>query len=158
MRDNHFNGTKSYVIEETAFATMYVNQYWNHLQKYWIDKLYCYFTLNASWIGYVNCSYENQLCKSTWFTVLETTVLDKDFDDEDFEAMLPDEPYLQINFKSGANPFYVARFKQDMQDMNLMFTKVGDDYYEDKKGQLFVGEQAITRELADSLIDHMCMS
>jgi hypothetical protein len=142
-KNKNFPNKKVHVVEETSFAALNPKRYKQHITTAWFDKLYCYFTLNGDWVGEVRVSQSNKYCEGSWFAM---------FEQKDSEGS-----YFQVSPQISANPFYIARLKQDLIDMGFSIIS-GELYYREGKTIIHVGKDAISRSLAVEMVKHMCLS
>lgn len=126
---------KTHLLEETLFAAKFPNVYFEHIQAAWLDKVNCYISHHKSWIGQTTLSVSERCITGTFFGLFE--IEDKDGCKS-----------LQLNISIDSNPFFVARFRQDLIDMDILPIVSGKTYYLDPKGVVHT-EQALRRKLAE---------
>jgi hypothetical protein len=138
-----FPNKPTVLIEETVFMTKFPERYKNHLYYNWYDKMYCYFTTNAYWIGNVQVSIETRSVKGSWFGLFE--IMDEDGDS-----------YFELRTSIVANQFYVAKLKQDLIEIDCMELTIGQDFY--MSNNKVFNDNAISRYLAEKCCTESCLS
>jgi hypothetical protein len=143
-RNMFANNKKVYVLEETVFINRFENRYWKHLENNWPDKLFTYFILNRKWIGKVTLDEEIKGFSSPWFTMFETV-------DNGVK-------YLQIQCRTGIDPFLEPRLLLEIQKMLPFRVKPKEEYFNGNDNMLYTGHRAVRRLLAENLIATVVLS
>lgn len=145
MKQKFFQADKTvHVLEELVFMSHYQSHYHNHIKQFWMDKLYTYFALNVSWIGAVRLDVQNRGFTGAWFTM--------------FEAQHNGELVIQIQFDVNANKFYPPRLLVEMQVLIPIRILPKEEYYAGSNQVLYTGHLAVRRQLAETLINQVCLS
>lgn len=132
-------------LNEVTFKSMYPQIYNDHLYNHWSDKVYTYICNNAEWIGSVFYHKETGAYSCNWFNCFQVT------------ERLTGQRKIQINVHISANKFHAAKLFQDFNQMLPFPIRVGDLFYTDKSNQVHVNEKAIQVQLAEQMLQHMCL-
>ena len=132
---------KVHIMLEPSFAGKYRDKYRAHVQQFWMDKLFTYFTLNLDWVGPVTLFSEEKGFQSNWFTLSHVTV--------------NDTTQLLLNFSVTVNPFYVPRLLLEIQGNVHLPVIPGYHYHNGTDGFMYTGHRAVARSLSETLIKTM---
>lgn len=148
---------ETFCLEETAFATRYLDRYHEHLYFYWMDKVNVYLSNNVDWIGKYYVSKEPSGFAGAWFHMFEVT--------EPGENGV-ERIRIKINTSITADPFIKARLLHEIVRILPHNMILGKPYYNGSDKRLHLGDSvgagrksgAYQRYLAESLVNHCCLT
>lgn len=133
------------VMEETAFESLYKEKYHTHIENFWLDKAFCYFSSINSWTGNVYQMTKENGFSCSWFSLFQRVKKDG-------------EKILHFNSDVNANPFYVAKVLQDLKKIFVFKIEEGQPFYQGNNQVFYGGDKAIQRSLAETCVTEACLS